>query len=82
MARIKEANDTLEEITSKYSKDPLYEFLMALIYIGLGDKVNALDWLQRSQKKHGFIYRERTIGADFRISDLRSDRKFSKLIFD
>ena len=81
MGRIKDAYNTLEEIKSKYSGDPLYEFLIALIYIGLDDKDKTLDWLQRSQVKHGFVYRERTIGSDFRISNLRKNTRFSKLIF-
>jgi adenylate cyclase len=81
MRRKEEAINALEEIKSKVSEDPLLEFLIAVIYTGMDDKDNAFDWLQRSQDKHGFVYRDRTIGADFRIANLRKDPRFRELIY-
>ena len=80
MGNKKEANITLEEVKSKFSEDPLLEFLIALIYTGFDDKDNAFHWLQRSQDEHGFVYRDRTIGSDFRISNLRKDTRFNNLV--
>jgi tetratricopeptide (TPR) repeat protein len=81
MGRRAEANRILDEIKDKHSEDPLSEFLMALVYAGMDDDDNAFRWFQRSQDKYGFVYRERTLGADFRIAKFRTDPKFSKLTF-
>jgi TolB-like protein len=81
MKRNEEAINTLKEIKSRFSKDPLLEYLIAVIYAGMDDNDNAFDWLQRSQDKHGFIYRDRTRGTDYRIASLRKDPKFRKLIY-
>ncbi len=79
MKRTQEAFSTLEEIKREFSKNSLFEFLIALIYAGMDDKDNAFKWLQKSQDKYGFIYRDKTIGADFRINHLKKDPRFSKL---
>jgi len=81
MKRSKEAFNILEEIKKRYGEDPLMEFQIALIYAGLDDKDNAFEWLQRSQDKYSFIYRDRTIGVDFRIANLRKDQRFNELIY-
>jgi len=81
MRRTKEALNTLEEIKREFSKDSLFEFLIALIYAGMDDKDNAFKWLQKSQDKHGFVYRDKTIGADFRIDNLKKDSRFSELTY-
>jgi len=81
MGKIKEACNTIEEIREDFTENPLLEFLIALIYAGMDDKDNAFYWLKMSQKKHGFVYRDLTIGSDFRIDNLRKDAKFSKLSF-
>ena len=79
MGRIDESNKTVEELESLFSEDPLLEFLLAIIYVGLGEIDRAFDSLRKSQTKHGFIYRDRTIGADFRIDSLREDSRFEEL---
>jgi len=81
MGRKEDALNTLEEIKGKFSQDPLSEYLIAIIYAGMDDNSSALKWLQKSQDKNGFIYRERTIGDDFRIAKLRKDPEFSKFNF-
>ena len=81
MKRTEEALIVMEEIKSKFPDDPLFEFLVALIYAGMDDKDNAFDWLKRSQDKYGFVYRDKTIGVDFRIDKLRKDPRFSEVIY-
>ena len=77
--RIEESNKTIEKLKSLFIEDPLLEFLLAIIYVGLGEIDLAFEYLRKSQTKHGFIYRDRTIGADFRIDNLREDPRFAKL---
>jgi len=77
--RIEESNKTMEKLKTLFSEDPLLEFLLAIIYVGLGEIDLAFDNLRKSQAKHGFFYRDRTIGADFRIDNLREDPRFEKL---
>ena len=79
MGRIDEANKTVEQLKNLFSEDPLLEFLLAIIFVGLGEIDRAFDCLNKSQTKHGFIYRDRTIGADFRIDYLREDPRFEEL---
>jgi adenylate cyclase len=81
MKREKEAIKSMNELKIKFNEDPLLEYLVALIYAGLDDKESAFEWLQRSQNKHGFVYRDRTTGTDYRIVNLRNDPRFSKLIY-
>jgi len=77
--RIEESNKTIEKLKTLFSEDPLLEFLLAIIYVGLGEIDLAFENLRKSQTKHGFIYRDRTIGADFRIDNLREDPRFEEL---
>jgi TolB-like protein len=79
MNRQEEAFRNIEEIKSKFNKDPLCEYFIALIYSGIGDKDNAFNWLVRSQNKYGFVYRDRTIGTDYRIKNLIKDKRYNDL---
>ena len=81
MGKTDDAIITMDEIKNEFSNDPLLEFLVALIYTGLEDKEKAFTWLQKSQENHGFVYRDMTIGADFRMIFLKEDPRFSNLIF-
>ena len=82
MERTDDALKVIEEIKSKFSSDPLFEFLMALIYTGMNDTDSAFMWLQKSVKNYGFVYRDRTIGTDFRMDSLKKDKRFSELIYN
>lgn len=81
MGKIKEACNTIDEIKEDFKENPLTEFLIALIYAGMDDKDNAFNWLRMSENKHGFVYRDFTVGPDFRIDNLRKDPRFSKFSF-
>ena len=69
----------MEKLKSLFIEDPLLEFLLAIINVGLGEIDLAFEYLIKSQTKHGFIYRDRTIVADFRIDNLREDPRFEEL---
>jgi len=81
LGRIAEVRSTIQEIEKAFSEDPLLEFLLAVIHTGMDDLDNAFDWLQKSQDKYGFIYRDRTIGDDYRINKLKQDPRFNELIY-
>jgi len=55
---------------------PESSFELAVIYAGLGDKRQALEWLQRSHTKHSVGL----LKADPRLDGLRSDPKFQDLL--
>jgi len=80
MISLEKACKIIKEIKRKFSKDPLCEYLIALIYSGIGDIDKAFNWLVRSQNKYGFVYRDRTIGTDYRIKNLRKDERYNDLI--
>jgi len=79
MNRQEETFRIIEEIKRKFNTDPLCEYFIALIYSGIGDKDNAFNWLVRSQNKYGFVYRDRTIGTDYRIKNLIKDKRYKDL---
>ena len=81
LTKTEEAYKILDKIKRAFSKEVMFEFLIALIYSGMEDKDNAYKWLKKSQDKYGFVYRDRTIGSDFRIDSLKKDPRFSKLIY-
>jgi TolB-like protein/Tfp pilus assembly protein PilF len=81
MGNIKKAFNSMEEIKKHFIENPLFEFLVALIYTGMDDKDNAFDWLKKSQKKYGFVYRDGTVGSDFRMDNLRKDQRFNNLFY-
>jgi len=53
-------------------------FDIALVYVGLGDKAQALEWLQRAHEDHSF---ELTwIKVDPRLDSLRGEPRFQDLL--
>ncbi len=47
----------------------------------MGEKDLSFNWLNKSQEKYGFIYRDKTIGEDFRMKELKEDLRFKNLIY-
>lgn len=58
--------------------DPDADYAIAIIYAGLGEKQQALHWLQRSLKTVGMGM----LKTDPRLDNLRSDPKFLELLRD
>ena len=81
MAQNDSANQIISRIQQDYQNDPLLEFSVALVYAGMGEKDLSFNWLNKSQEKYGFIYRDKTIGEDFRMKELKEDLRFKNLIY-
>jgi hypothetical protein len=81
MGQKKDADELILKIQRNYKSDPLLEFSVALIYAGMDEKDNSFIWLNRSQEKYGFVYRDKTIGGDVRMKELKKDRRFENLIY-
>ena len=75
------ANQIISRIQQDYQNNPLLEFSVALVYAGMGEKDLSFNWLNKSQDKYGFIYRDKTIGEDFRMKELKEDLRFKNLIY-
>lgn len=56
--------------------DPDAEYAIATLYAGLGDKRQALQWLQRAHKKVGIGF----LKTDPRLDSLRAEPKFAELL--
>lgn len=64
-----------------FSDDPLFNFSLALIELGLGHENRCVEELSASQERHGFIYRDKTIGRDFRMDDMQDQIQDEGLIY-
>jgi TolB-like protein/DNA-binding winged helix-turn-helix (wHTH) protein/Flp pilus assembly protein TadD len=65
----------LKELLPGKSRVPLD---IALVYSGLGDKSNALDWLEKAQEAH--VTDLIGIGQDAHFKELRSDPRFQAIM--
>jgi Flp pilus assembly protein TadD len=65
----------LKELLPGKSRVPLD---IALVYSGLGDKSNALDWLEKAQEAH--VTDLIGIGQDAHFAELRSDPRFQAIM--
>lgn len=81
MGQKKDVDELISKIQRNYKDDPLLEFSVALIYAGMNEKDSSFNWLNRSQEKYGFVYRDKTIGGDVRMKELKKDRRFENLIY-
>jgi hypothetical protein len=73
-----EAQKLLQQMNSPAVRNHVGDSEFALIYLGLGDKRRALDWLERARLSHDsdLIY----LRADARFEPLRSDLRFQELV--
>ena len=51
---------------------------LAVVFAGLGDKENALHWLEKAQEMH--VSDLIGIGQDSRFAEVRRDRRFQELL--
>jgi hypothetical protein len=69
MGNTREAKKLLDEVRS----DPLRTYDVAYIYLGLGQKDQALEWLEKTYQAR-FPWLAFQIKVDPRLNSLRSDR--------
>jgi len=81
MGKNDSANQIISRIQHDYQNDLLLEFSVALVYTGMDQNDLSFNWSTKSQEKYGFIYREKTIGEDFRMKELKEDLRFKNLIY-
>lgn len=76
--RTNRASALLETLKERSTKQYVPSYWIGLLYVGLGDKDRAMEWLERA-------FRERSswlawIGVEPRFDSLRSDSRFAALI--
>jgi len=72
------ARKILEELTSRSGTQYVPAFSIALVYIGLGDREHAFEWLEKSYQDHStFMVYAKT---DPLLDPLRSDPRFTALL--
>ena len=73
-----EAHKVLAELKDLSKRRYVAPFDIALVYVGLGDKAQALEWLQRAYEDHSF--RLTWIKVDPRLDSLRGEPRFQDLL--
>ncbi len=73
-----EAEKILNQLTELSKRKYVSSYNMALIYIGLGEKDQALEWLENSYKERSdlLVY----LKVEPRLDTLRSDQRFAELM--
>ena len=69
------AREGLARLVSAPVQSP---FLVSLVHVGLGDREEALRWLERAWEQGD--QRARVVGVDPRFDDLRGDPRFEELV--
>lgn len=73
-----EAQKVLDEFKERSKREHVSAYFIALIYVGLGEKDQALQWLDKAyQDREFFIPR---LKDDLRLDILRSDPRFQDLV--
>ena len=72
------AEDTLQQLLKSSSKNYVSAYDIACIYLGLGEKMKALDWLEKAREEHAFllIY----LNVDPKMEPLRAHPRFKSII--
>jgi TolB-like protein/DNA-binding winged helix-turn-helix (wHTH) protein/Flp pilus assembly protein TadD len=68
----------LEELKARHKPGDMLSYNIALVYVGLGDKDRAFQWLQNSYAEHAEDMVD--LNDDPRIEPLRSDPRFAALL--
>jgi TolB-like protein/tetratricopeptide (TPR) repeat protein len=76
--RMAEARASLARLEALASRRYVTPYGMALVYDGLGDRANALDWLERAfaDRSHWLVW----LALDPRFDDLRAEPRFKGII--
>jgi TolB-like protein/Tfp pilus assembly protein PilF len=72
------AETTLQQLLKSSTQQYVSAYDIACIYLGLDDKVKALDWLEKAREEHAFllIY----LNVDPKMEPLRSHPRFKSII--
>jgi DNA-binding winged helix-turn-helix (wHTH) protein/TolB-like protein/Flp pilus assembly protein TadD len=72
------ARELLEQLTDRSRRPNVPAFSIALIYIGLGDRDSAFQWLERAYEEHStyMVY----LKTDPLLDPVRSDPRFAQLL--
>jgi TolB-like protein/DNA-binding winged helix-turn-helix (wHTH) protein/Flp pilus assembly protein TadD len=73
-----DAEKIVAELKSLWPEHPRAALDLAVVFSGLGDKENALSWLEKAQEMH--VSDLIGIGKDSHFLELRSDRRFQALV--
>ena len=73
-----EALKVLEELNEQSKRRHVSAFLIAVVYIGLGEKNQALDWLEKAREEHNNSLP--FLNVDPLFDSLRSDPRFQDLL--
>ena len=74
----KQASEILQQLQRLSAKRHVSGYHFALIYAGLGDKENALHWLEEAYREHSTWILH--LKVDPRLDPLRSDPRFQDLL--
>ena len=73
-----EARKTLSELKTLADREYVPSSAIALIYVGLGDKAEALGWLERAYQEHDFSLVFLEVAPWF--ESVRGDPRFQQLL--
>jgi len=73
-----EAVKLLSELKQKATRDYVQGYTFALIYIGLGDKAEALNWLEKHMSAR--LETANTYAVAPELDDLRSEPRFKEML--
>jgi TolB-like protein/class 3 adenylate cyclase/Tfp pilus assembly protein PilF len=74
----KEAQEILDNFLERSEKGHFSPYSIAVVYAGLGEKVNAFEWLEKSVEEHNVNNWVLKVSPIF--DDLRSDSRWTKLM--
>ena len=80
-ARSGKRADTLQllnELTQESARDYVQPYTFALIYIGLGNKEQALNWLEKQMSGHSETANQYAVDPE--LDDLRSEPRFKEML--
>ncbi len=73
-----EALKLLSELKQEATRDYVQSYTFALIYIGLGDKEEALNWLEKHMSNRAETANTYAVAPE--LDDLRSDPRFKEML--
>ena len=73
-----EALQLLNELKQESARNYVQPYTFALIYIGLGDKAEALNWLEKQMSGHSETANQYAVDPE--LDDLRSEPRFKEML--
>ncbi len=76
--KAEKAKKIVKELQKESTRHHVSAYSIARVYVGLGDKATALEWLQTAIDQRHFLVK--FLNVDPQFDSLRSERKFSDLL--